>query len=537
MEHLVSAPRHRVIHMSDLHLGAGEAQVATIFEPMVRALRSLRAGWEAPPALLAITGDLYDSTTVDVREATARFVELLAAIRDALGADVPTLLMPGNHDRRAHGLLLPFRTELVEALAQAKLPGVRVGGRELPFLAELVEDAFHGLPFAVALIDSTYTPTGLISAGGLLRVEDLLELAERLSRAGGDPHRPLFLLTHHHLIPTPVTDTARIDADTTNPALRWLAKNLLAGLVSYADHEEWMMTALGAGSALSTLQAFGRPVFVLHGHKHYPTVRTLGGSLVDHGDVVLLAAGSAGLALPLDDGDEDDVARLWPSFHVLELEEMAVRVKTIAYFETAALATRDLLHVRADGPRWRVSQADDRIRHASPRLRYNRSEVFLRECANRPTARWDLEVVRSVQSLEPLVYKEHIRAAPGARFVASGPGASGPDTRSIAIPTDGSPLRYAVIGGAVRSVNEALRVYGPTDPYEGVELLSRYESAEARLTLRGLPPSTTPFGSAVDLTRGRAMPHPIVRREDGSVEALLSPCPPRTQLRIQWRTS
>jgi 3',5'-cyclic AMP phosphodiesterase CpdA len=525
----------RIVHLSDLHLGAEEDQGALIFEPMVRTLTSLRVSWGAPPSLLAITGDLFDSTNVDVPEVTQRFLRLLVEVREALGGDVPTLLMPGNHDRRTHGLLLPFKTELMEALDRAGLPGVIVGGRELPFLSELVPDAFHGLPFAVGLVDSTYTPTGIVSAGGLLRVEDLLELAERIASSHAHPHKPLLLLTHHHLIPTPVTDTARIDADTTNPALRWLAKNVLAGAVSYADHEEWMMTALGAGSALSTLQAFQRPVFVLHGHKHYPTVRTLRGSLIDHGDVVLLAAGSAGLALPMDDGDEDDVARLWPSFHVLTVDGLAVEVETVAYYADAAPATRVLLSVRAEGPGWQVRQVDDHISHASPRLRYNRSEMTLRECQSRPAARWDIEATRSVQALQPLVYKEHLRALPGARFVASGSRKSHADTRSIEIPTDGSILRYALIGGAARSVTESLREYGPTDPYEGVELLCRYESAEARLTLRGLPEAALPFGSAVDLTRGRAMPQPIVRREDGAVEVVMAPCPPRTQLRIQWR--
>jgi 3',5'-cyclic AMP phosphodiesterase CpdA len=525
----------RIVHLSDLHLGAGDDQGALILEPMVRMLASLRRAWGAAPSLLAITGDLFDSTSVDVAESARRFLRLLTGMREALGGDVPTLLMPGNHDRRTHGLLLPFKTELMEALASARLPNVIVGGRELPFLSELVPAAFHGLPFVVGLVDSTYTPTGLVSAGGLLRVEDLLELAERIASSGAEPHQPLLLLTHHHLIPTPVTDTARIDADTTNPALRWLAKNLLAGVVSYADHEEWMMTALGAGSALSTLQSFQRPVFVLHGHKHYPTVRTLRGSLIDSGDVVLLAAGSAGLALPMDSGNQDDVARLWPSFHVLEVDGPTVEVQTVAYYADAGPATRVLLSVRAEGPGWHVRQVDDHITHESPRLRYNRSEITLRPCQSRPAARWDFEVARSIQALQPLVYKEHLRALPGARFVASRARPGLADTRSIEIPTDGSVLRFAIIGGAARSLTESLREYGPTDPYEGVELLCRYESAEARLILRGLPEKASPFASAVDLTRGRAMPQPLVRRDDGAVEVMLAPCPPRTQLRIQWR--
>jgi len=528
---------HWLVHLSDIHLGATPDQETAILAPLQRALAEARAQRDRPPALIAITGDLYDSADVDVGPATDRFVRWLDGVRKALDGDVPTIAMPGNHDRRTQGLLLPFRTSLLTALAEARVPGLRVGGRELPFLAELVPDAFHGLPFAVATIDSSYTPTGLISAGGLLREEDLLELAEELrQQLGHDARRPLLLLTHHHLVPTPVTDTARIDADTTNPVLRWLARNLLPRTISYADHEEWMMTALGAGSALTTLQAFGRPVLVLHGHKHYPTVRALRASLEEQGDVVLLSAGSAGLALPLDDGDEDDVARLWPSFHVLDVDdrEQSVRVHTRAYYRSSPPAERELLHVRASGRHWEVRPVDDRVRHGSTRLVVNRFDATLRECAGREDARWDLLGVRTVKADAPLEYTERLRAAAGAVFEHA-LGSLPASTRSIHLPTDGTPYAYRLIGGAVRTVTEAMRVYGAVDPYEGVELLSRYESAEARLTLRGLPARAKPFGSVVDLTRGRAMPHPIARRDDGAHELVVHDCAPRMQLRIQWR--
>ena len=50
---------------------------------------------------------------------------------------------------------------------------------------------------------------------------------------------------------------------------RWLLGKALPTLVSNADREELTMTALGAGTALSTLHTFGRPVLLLHGHKHF----------------------------------------------------------------------------------------------------------------------------------------------------------------------------------------------------------------------------------------------------------------------------
>lgn len=531
----MSEPLARIVHLSDLHLGADADQAASILDPLVRELAALRQKWAAPAALLTITGDLHDSADVAHGPATEAFSHLLGRIRRALGGDVPTVLLPGNHDRRTHGLLRPYETELLESLARVRAPRVHVAGTNSPFLAELLPDDFHGLPCLLAVIDSSYTPSGIVSAGGLLRAEDLLEIEAQIRARGAPPHRPLVLLTHHHLVPTPVTDTSRIDADTSNPILRWLARNVLAGLISYADHEEWMMTALGAGTALSTLQSFGRPVLVLHGHKHYPTARALAATLVDHGDVALLSAGSVGLALPLDDGDEENVAPLWPSFHVIDVEpDGTYRTRTVAFYRDKKPAERDLFTIRATGPRWHVSFVDDRIAHVGPRLVENHAEATLRPCSSASRTRWDVLVERRVLAEELGRYHERVRAAPGARFSSTSLPRTNADTRRIALPVDGTRVRFELAGGAARSVDEALRLYGPLDPFEGVEVMNRYESKLTRLVLRGLPAETTPFGSVVDLTRGNVAPADVKRDGDAWV-VTVAPCPPRMQLRIQWR--
>ena len=59
--------------------------------------------------------------------------------------------------------------------------------------------------------------------------------------------------------------------------MRWSVEHLLPTLIANADREEMTMTALGAGTALSTLHALNRAVLVLHGHKHYATARMLSG--------------------------------------------------------------------------------------------------------------------------------------------------------------------------------------------------------------------------------------------------------------------
>jgi 3',5'-cyclic AMP phosphodiesterase CpdA len=531
---------HRIVHVSDIHLGAEADQQDAILRPLVRALREVRAGWEdgASAPLLCITGDLHDTPSGDVAELTRGFIHLLEQMREALGGPVPTVLLPGNHDRRAHGLLLPYRTSLLDALVTAQLPNVIVVGVDPPFLTEGIPDDFHGLPFSVAAIDSSYTPHGFVGAGGVLRTEDVLELAQVLEREPRE--RPLLLLTHHHLVPTPVTDTSRMDVNTTNQVLRWLARNVLSAIVPYADHEEWMMTALGAGTALSTLAALGRPVLVLHGHKHFPTVRNLSGTTAGQGDVVLLSAGSAGLALPIGDADDENAAHLWPSFHVLSLAEGRVRTETVAYYRDGELARRTLLDAQAIGAGWQIRAVDPDIRHGGPLLTENAAHYRLAPSAARTDARWDLQVERIVRAhpeSAPLAYREHLRAATGAIFSSRMPGApTNGKTRSIDLPTDGTPFTYRLVSGAVRSVREALALYGPLGPFEGVMLHNRYQSDRAVLTLSGLPDDGAPFGSWVDLTRGQATPAPLRREADGRIVLAMDACPPRTQLRIQWRT-
>lgn len=527
--------RARVVHVSDIHLGADDRQRDDILRPLVRALREQRERWgdEQVPTLLSITGDLHDTPSRDVTEATRDFVDVLAEIRGALGGDVPTVLLPGNHDRRTHGLLLPYETSLMDALVTAKLPNVLVAGVSPPFLGQIVPDDFHGLPFSVAAVDSSYTPTGFVGAGGVLRAEDFLELAQALE--GTPKARPLLLLTHHHLVPTPVTDTSAMDVNTPSPVLRWLAKNVLTRIIPYADHEEWMMTALGAGTALSTIAALGRPVLVLHGHKHYPTVRALSATTYGHGDVLLLSAGSAGLALPISDVDEEQNARLWPSFHVLSLTGGAVSTETVAFYKDAEPARRQLLAAKAVGSSWDLQPVSPIIKHGGPSLQKNVARFRLAPSAARTDARWDVDVVRVIEAREPVKYVDLIHAPEGAAFTSEEPGApKDPDARSFEIPTDGRPYKYTLRAGAVRTVREALDVYGPLGPFEGALLMNRYEAREARLEVTGVPDGVVPFGSTVDLTRGQATPCPLERVGEAWVLALRDAAP-RLQLRIQWR--
>src|SRR5437870_11500810 len=74
-----------VLHLSDLHLLFNPTEQESIFDGLVHALRDVRKRWDRPIDLLAITGDVFDSSALDSRLAMTRFLELFAVIGRALG--------------------------------------------------------------------------------------------------------------------------------------------------------------------------------------------------------------------------------------------------------------------------------------------------------------------------------------------------------------------------------------------------------------------------------------------------------------------
>lgn len=275
-----------VFQLSDLHLLASPVEQEAIFDELVATMRELAAGASEPVGLLAITGDVFDSSTVDATMAAHRFKMLHKEMCRSLGGDVPTVIIPGNHDRRRNGLFGPHREELFQTLRVVLGDRAWVHGCSTPFLCELIPSDYHKLPFFVLAYDSTYLPSGMLSAGGALRQEDLLEAAAQMGEE--NPDRPVMVLIHHHLVPTPITDLGPVPLDEkSGRLLRWGVQKALPALVSNADREELTMTAMGAGTALSTLHTLGRAVLVLHGHKHYATARLLEGITVGQGDVLI----------------------------------------------------------------------------------------------------------------------------------------------------------------------------------------------------------------------------------------------------------
>ena len=462
---------------------------------------------------------------------------LLRCIDHALGRPTPTLLVPGNHDRRRIGLFGPHRGEIFTALREVLPPHVFVHGCETPFLARLVPHAHHGQPFVLAAYDSTFLPTGYLSAGGIVRREDLLQLASEID--GTDPAMPLVFVLHHHLVPTPLTDLGPIETHNLPPLAHLALHRILPVLVAHADREELTMTALGSGSALSMLHAMGRAVLVLHGHKHVATARKLERVREGDGDVLLASAGSAGTAQRWTATAVKDAARLWPSFNVLELSNDALAVETVSFGykgrSRAALAYRPLVWAEREGAEWRLAPVPAPVAgEVGPALRKDESIVTLRP--SRMRGRWDARVERTIEGTGTRSlrrYVESIEGAPGSKWIAH------EGTRDLPASLERSLGRCETLeleGVYLRTFRECKRVRGESAaPYEWVGLMNRYRCAEARLVVRGLPPpiARTAFGSMVDLGTGEERPA-RVRAEGEGVELIAPSCPARMLLRVHF---
>ena len=370
-----------IVQLSDLHLLArDDAEQAAILDALLSALRGELEARAAAVDLVAITGDVFDSASDDPKVATARFDRFFQRLQEALGGNVMTVIVPGNHDRRRGGLFAPHREEMFLQLRDVLGSRAFVHGCRTPFLSAIVPPEKYGQPFWVIAYDSSYLPRGLMSAGGALRQEDLLYAASRIDDE--HPDWPVLFLLHHHLVPTPLTDVGPIQLHDTSAIVRWGVQRLLPALVSHADREELTMTALGAGTAISTLHTLGRAVIVLHGHKHYATARLLDGVAKGEGDVLIVSAGSSGTAQPWYPTSPDAAARLWPSFNLIELSERRVSADTISFGWKTGQATRrsrrPLVVAERRGAQWVLEHIErDEFVRREPLLEQNEARYEL----------------------------------------------------------------------------------------------------------------------------------------------------------------
>lgn len=550
-----------VLHLSDLHLLSGEPESEAILASLMSALARERAQ-RGRIDLVVVTGDLFDTAEIDPRTAVRewnivhRAMQRALAPLDAPGRATPTLLVPGNHDRRRMGLFGPHSGALFSAIAASAGPELFVHGTRTPFLAAPVPQAFHGQPLDLLAYDSTFLPSGYLSAGGVVRSEDILHSAALFGDPSEAPKRPLLFVLHHHLVPTPLTDVGPIEARRLGPFSKLALHRILPRLVSHADREELTMTALGAGTALSTLHELGRAVLVLHGHKHVATARKLEGTRTRQGDVLIVSGGSAGCAQTWTPGSIPEAARLWPSFNVLELDESSplstLSVDQVSFGwkgrSAGTLVHRPLLEAEREGPRWHLLPFDqeDRTRSKNePRLVRNETSITLRGAGAHGRGRLDGTFHRLVErngSKRPRRYVETVEGLPGATLVRHEE--RQPTPTQIELPLQ-IPDQYEVLGGLARTLEATPRTGEPRGPFDSVSLLNRYASDEVRLELfspavsssaphRNQLDGRTIFASATDLGTGEERPLPLAHRGEDRALVVMTKCPARTLVRLHW---
>lgn len=529
---------HLLFHLSDLHIDPASEAQRVLFEVLIETLRREKEASKAAHFALVITGDVFDSSTMPAREAVPLFLDLHARIVAAVACPVPSIVLPGNHDRRWRGLVGPHRIGLFNALRDAVDPkSVYVAGCRFPFLAEVVPQSFHGLPADIVAYDSTYLPSGWVSAGGMIRQEDLLQVHAQLRNGPSD--RPLIVLVHHHLIPTPVTDVSFINSGSSisRGLPGWLLGRALPTIVANADREELTMTALGAGTALSTLHSFGRAVLLLHGHKHFPTARLVRGLTKDSGDVLIASAGSGGRRERVDATHDPEAASLWPSFNVARMDGDRVEIEVVSFPSrhlSRAPARRDLAHVSRRDARWEAHSASAHVRDCAVPVALDEARFVLSPSSTEPDERWDYVCERRVQLFPNAKLRRYIDFAHGGAGVSRDE-ASAP-RRRVALALNGV-TRYRVANGLCRTVEVARRTYGTSTAFEWAGLLSRYGSATASICLaRAHLADFAPFGSMTDLATGRETPAAVDATDDGW-RLTIKDCAPRTFLRIYWPLS
>jgi 3',5'-cyclic AMP phosphodiesterase CpdA len=535
----------KIVHLSDMHLlNEPQDTQRILLRSLMAALQQERQ--RGPVDLVAVTGDLFSTVVADAR-VEHEALQFFSALQRVLG-EIPIVVIPGNHDRREHGVIGPHRADFFVRVKEflAPLSSVKVLDFSTGPLSTLLPLEYGKSLMEIAALDSTRLLQGVFGAGGSIRPEDILlldaDLQQRQAVRDKTEALPLLLLMHHHIVPTPVTDRGRIQTGHTGSLKRAVVERLLPWLLANGDREEVMMTALGAGTALSTLQALGRAVIVLHGHKHYATMRLLIGPHDDDGDLLLAGAGSGGLAEPWQVTSLAEGAPIWPSFNVVSLANNILTVERVRFSpkETALTNREPMMSLAREGSRWsRLALAPNTT--SCIELTENRAHFQVKPSLD--SQRYDIECERFIlpaQGAGIYDYQEMVEGPPGCFLLLDEKETARPSSKApfeLMIPY-GRPMRYSLRNGVCRTITAAEKAYQRQgETYEWLALMNRYDAQTATLIVEGLGKNLRVFSSITDLGTGEERPQSLIRESGDKLILRVSSCRARTLLRIYWTLS
>jgi hypothetical protein len=294
------------------------------------------------------------------------------------------------------------------------------------------------------------------------------------------------------------------------------------------------MTALGAGTALSTLHTLGRAVLLLHGHKHFPTARLVRGLLDDSGDVLIASAGSGGRRERLYGTHDPEAARLWPSFNVLRMEGDRLEIEAVSFSPkraTRPAVRRDLAKVVRHDKHWEPDRASASVRDATMRVERDEARFELSPSRTGSAKYWDYLCERRIQLFPQSKLRRYVEfVQPSVQVARVRVRAA---RRRVELSINGV-TRYNMADGLRRTAATTREARGASTAFEWIGLLSRYGGKTVALSLaRQHAHGLAPFGSVTDLATGRERPAPV-EATPGEWRIALTDCPPRTLLRIYW---
>ena len=526
-----------IIQLSDIHLGDHFDANNSLFTGLMHAIGTVSRNKK--PNLVVVTGDVFDCATFDVRASCQIFESFYQRLIQAIGSQVPIVLVPGNHDRRFMGLVGPHREQLFDALAEHMQGRVYVHGTESPYLSSVIESQYHGQAFWLVAYDSSYLPEGLLSAGGVLRQQDILQASSIISDI--NPEWPVIFLIHHHLVPTPLTDIGLVHADNQPAIVKWGIQKLLPRVIANADREEVAMTALGAGTGLTMLHQMKRAVLVLHGHKHYAAARLLKGVSEPQGDVLIVSAGSCGVAQSWHPVNERYKSKLRPSFNLISLENNDLKVTKVEFgYEHDDIDNvyySALVEAQKDGPYWwhrPVSHVATASK--SPRVSLNKATYTMTDSKKHLSKRWDYSCDRVIEGYDgeevTCIDLLHVPLDAGVRMNES----SYSDCIEFRLTAKNVQFKYLVTGGCIRTLSELQRLRGRRAlPFEFVALENPFRADCAQLYVSGVGDRSPKeaFASVTDLSTGLEAPARI-NILPNQLQLQVDDCAPNTLLKIYW---